>query len=302
MWGNIQYWYDNLISFFVRLGKQYLIYSDLYDPGRTRIKLYEKHIEQLLQKNAQLEQHKKNLEGLSQEWPDHISMAAHDLRQPLSRSIGLSQILKGTQLSDEQREIVNQLESINRMGLYLVDDVLRSHTIEDEQLQLVEINLSQFITRNIALYFRENALQKNIAIHTAVEDDLKITTDPLSLGRIVDNLVSNALKFSRPSTQIFIKVLSIETTIYISVQDQGPGISSDDQKKLFKKFGRLSAKPTAGESSTGLGLTIVKSLVQKLGGQISVQSTLGKGTEFTIRLSKITLPIDHHESRIIKEG
>ena len=292
--------FKNTKSLFTNIGKQYLILSDLYDPHdqKPKTKTQENillQLEQLSEKIVQLEQRNKKLELLSQERLDNINAAAHDLRLPLSRNVSLSQLLQNTPLTKEQKEIVEQLNLVNNEGLRLLKAVLESHSVEHEQNDFVEINLSQFINLRIENNFKEQASNKNILIHTAIENDLEITTDPLSLGRIIDNLISNALKFSRNSTEIFIEVLSVDNTVYISVQDQGPGISEDELKKLFKKFGRLSSRPTSGESSIGLGLSIVKSLAEKLNGEITVRSVVGKGTEFTLRLDKKPIPLSYQK-------
>ncbi|HEY8936484.1 MAG TPA: HAMP domain-containing sensor histidine kinase [Cyclobacteriaceae bacterium] len=289
--------FKNTKSLFTRIGKQYLILSDIYDPHdhKSKIKASENNqAEQLSERIIQLEQRNKKLELQNQQHLDNINAAAHDLRLPLSRTISLSQLLQSTPLNKDQKEIIEQLEIVNKEGLQLLDAVLELHSIEHEQNDLAEINLSQFIKMRVEK-FNEQAQIKNISIHTAIEDDLAITTDPVSLGRIIDNLISNALKFSENATEIFIKVLSVEETVYISVQDQGPGISEEDRKKLFKKFGRLSARPTSGESSIGLGLSIVKSLTEKLNGEITVRSVIGKGTEFTLRLDKRAIPISYQK-------
>jgi signal transduction histidine kinase len=292
--------FKNTKSLFTNIGKQYLILSDLYDPNdqKPKTKTQENillQLEQLSEKIGQLEQRNKKLELLSQERLDNINAAAHDLRLPLSRNISLSQLLQNTPLNKEQKEIIEQLNLVNKEGLQLLNAVLESHSIEQEQNDSAEINLSHFINLRIEKNFKEQAYNKNISIHTAIEDDLEITTDTVSLGRIIDNLISNALKFSKNSTEIFIEVLSVENTVYISVQDQGPGISEDDLKKVFKKFGRLTPRPTSGESSIGLGLSIVKSLTEKLNGEITVKSVVGKGTEFTLRLDKKTVPLSYQK-------
>ena len=113
-----------------------------------------------------------------------------------------------------------------------------------------------------------------------------INTDPLLLQRILNNLLSNAIKFSEIKKRIFISVKENQSTFDFSVKDEGPGISKDDQEKMFKRFQKLTARPTQGESSNGVGLSIIKALTYKLGGEIIVNSQLGQGTEFIIRLKK----------------
>ena len=100
----------------------------------------------------------------------------------------------------------------------------------------------------------------------------------------MENLVSNAIKFSQRGTEVGIMSIAEPNRVILEVSDQGPGISLEDQRKLFGKFQKLSARPTGGEHSSGLGLAIVKSLVDKLGGDIEVKSELGKGAIFRVVL------------------
>jgi signal transduction histidine kinase len=100
----------------------------------------------------------------------------------------------------------------------------------------------------------------------------------------VDNLVSNALKFSYSNTQVSVRIWTREGRAFLSVEDQGQGIRQSDFDKVFRKFARLEARPTAGESSTGLGLSIVAALAEVVGGKISFDSEWGKGTIFTLSI------------------
>jgi signal transduction histidine kinase len=126
--------------------------------------------------------------------------------------------------------------------------------------------------------------RKSITIRLGASDNLWARTDPTATLQILDNLVSNALKYSPPNTTTHIHTLPEAKHILVSVRDEGPGISEEDQKKLFQKYTRLSARPTAGESSTGLGLAIVKRLAEAMGGAINCHSALGAGSTFTLRL------------------
>ena len=116
---------------------------------------------------------------------------------------------------------------------------------------------------------------------------LRITTNKDLLSRILDNLLTNAIKFCAKGKTIDFSIWQENEIIKFAIKDEGPGISDEDQKKMYKKFQKLSARPTGGESSNGLGLSIVKVLVDKLDGNIEVNSQLGKGSEFIIKLSSI---------------
>ena len=107
-----------------------------------------------------------------------------------------------------------------------------------------------------------------------------LETDASAMTQVVDNLVSNAIKYSPKGKSILVQLLTETDSVRVEVKDEGPGLSEEDQKKLFGKFARLSAKPTAGEQSIGLGLSIVKRMVETLNGQIRCETTLGQGATF----------------------
>jgi signal transduction histidine kinase len=108
-----------------------------------------------------------------------------------------------------------------------------------------------------------------------------------AVTQILDNILSNAIKYSPPFTHVDVLVTSRDGAVLMEVQDQGPGFSSEDMQRLYQKFARLSAQPTAGESSTGLGLSIVKKLVEAMNGTVRCESQSGEGARFTITLPAI---------------
>jgi signal transduction histidine kinase len=115
--------------------------------------------------------------------------------------------------------------------------------------------------------------------------------DCKAVMQVVDNLVSNALKYSPPSSTIRITVRDVGEDVEFAVRDQGPGISEEDQKKLFQKHTKLSARPTGGESSIGLGLSIVKKLAGAMGGDVRCESVLGDGATFILRLRAVPVEL-----------
>jgi signal transduction histidine kinase len=239
----------------------------------------------LAEKPIHLKQNISEEKNLSEK-EDFMNMLMHDLRTPLARSRGLLEILEATGLSEEQQRITQMISKVIGEGLQLTEEGLYLNSIIYQNPEIQAIDLRAFVHGHIEKYFAESARKKNIYIKVAIEDHLQININALALQRILDNLISNALKFSDHNTTVHVKVLNTESFFYLSVQDEGPGISAEDQKKMFKKFQKLSSRPTAGESSTGLGLAIVKSLVERLGGTINVKSELGKGTMLAIRFNK----------------
>jgi signal transduction histidine kinase len=107
--------------------------------------------------------------------------------------------------------------------------------------------------------------------------------DPSVLVQVLENLVSNAVKYSPPGKDIFVRLKKMPDAVRCEVQDEGPGLSAEDQKKLFGKFARLSAKPTGGEHATGLGLSIVKKMVEAMNGQVWCESEPGRGALFIVQ-------------------
>jgi len=182
------------------------------------------------------------------------------------------------------RLLSNISEAATRMNT-LINDLLDINAIEQGKFTSIATpcNLRELVERAV----KDNqsaAAKKAINIRVGVSDDLWATACPAAALQILDNLISNALKYSPPNTTVQVHTLPETDHALVIVRDEGPGISESDQKKLFQKFTRLSARPTGGESSSGLGLAIVKRLAEAMSGTIQCQSTLGAGSAFILRL------------------
>ncbi len=215
-----------------------------------------------------------------------LSMAAHDLKNPLSAIIGLSEIALTTIPQENQAwELLGHVQTTaERMGL-LIKDLLDAATIELGNIALhkQDVMLS-LLVYGIAERYQLNAKQKEQRINIETVDDLVVFADPSRLEQVFDNLLSNAVKYSPRGKTIWVRVRRTPTTARVEVQDEGPGISVEDQKLLFGFFQRLSARPTGGEGSNGVGLAIVRKIVDLHGGSIWVESELGKGATFIVEL------------------
>jgi signal transduction histidine kinase len=241
-------------------------------------------------RTRQLKLKTEALEDQGREKTGMINIVAHDLKAPLNKIKGLMGLIKMTStFSAEQQEYVSYIDQSISQGDQLIRDLLDIHSFEHEnsKLELGEIDLAKTLNE-WRLAISGQLHQKNQILESSIElhEGFTISTDHHKLIRILDNLVTNASKFSERGKTIHFKVWQTGESLNFSFRDEGPGISEADQKKLFKRFQKLTARPTAGENSSGLGLSIIKVLVEKLGGSISVKSKLGEGTEFTV-----TLPI-----------
>ncbi|MCB9235065.1 MAG: hypothetical protein H6581_25650 [Bacteroidia bacterium] len=237
--------------------------------------------------NRILQKKNSSLDSLNQEKDMLMQIVAHDLKSPLNTVMSLGQMLQMLgPVNDSQKTVLEKMDFVVKRGIDLIKNLLELAAVEDGKLELhsVDSELRESLQKIIADY-KMSAENKSIALHLELPTEpILLKTDPGYYERIVDNLVSNAIKYSPKGKSVWIELKKRENQIQTVVRDEGPGIGEEDQKKLFGKFQRLSARPTAGESSNGLGLAIVKAFAEQLGGEIKVKSSLGQGAEFTLIL------------------
>jgi len=240
---------------------------------------------------AQRELIKRNieLERLNELKNEFIGVAAHDMRNPLQVIQGFSVMLLNKrfgELNAEQQQFVQVIRRNSDFMVKLITDLLYISKIESGKLKLdlKETDLISLLEQNIDLN-RLLLAQKQIRISFSAERDFPMV--PLDTGKIeqvLNNLISNAGKFSAPSTAVEVRAAKSDTEVVISVRDEGQGIPPDELNRLFIPFENLSVKSTGGEQSTGLGLAIVKRVVEGHGGRIWVQSEVGTGSTFSFSL------------------
>jgi signal transduction histidine kinase len=239
--------------------------------------------DEILLQNEVLSLQNKQLEQVNNEKDGLIGIVAHDLRAPLNRSAALAELIATIgHLSPEQDKFAQMIKKVSDEGGRLIQDLLELNAYESQQLGVEWANVDLALVIDHSLHgFSKAAEDKSIEIHWQPLKTMGNTDEKL-LGRILDNLISNAIKFTPQGKSIQISILQEKDKNWILVQDEGPGITQEDQKKMFLKFQRLTARPTAGESSTGLGLSIVKALATRIHAELSFVSTMGKGTTFKI--------------------
>ncbi|GHN00008.1 hypothetical protein WSM22_14970 [Cytophagales bacterium WSM2-2] len=245
---------------------------------------------QIIQKNIlELEDRNRQLQDLAQEKLQLISLVSHDLKGPFNRIFALVQLLnlENKNLNEEQKEYIGKILHVAVDGLGMVRNLLDSRKFEEKGIEFQEGTLDfTSLVSSLTKHYRAVAEKKKIEITLEIDKSTLIKSDKMYLGRVIENLLSNAVKFSPENTRIDCSIRTIESGVEFSVIDQGPGISKEDQEKLFQRFQPLTPKPTGGESSSGLGLYITKSIVDKMGGEISCESEVGNGTRFNVRLPK----------------
>lgn len=238
----------------------------------------------------ELEEQTKVLNALNAEKQQIISVVSHDLKGPFNRIFALIQLMtiSAENLQEDQKEYLGKMHQIVADGLTMIRNLLDNRRLDEKEIDFVpeRINVSLLISLLIKNY-KTLAEKKKIQLFLEVPQQLFIVTDKLYFNRIIENLLSNALKFSPHESSIHVTLKADNGQIEIRIRDEGPGISAEDQKGLFQKYNRLTARPTGAESSTGLGLYIVKTIVDKLGGEVFCESETGKGATFVVRLKNL---------------
>jgi signal transduction histidine kinase/CheY-like chemotaxis protein len=220
-----------------------------------------------------------------------LANMSHEIRTPLNAIIGFSGIMVQSQLTHEQKQCVDIIENASNQLLNIVNDVLDISKIESGQMQIEtkELNIKD-ILQLFESMFGTLAKEKKINYEWAIDESmpLELIGDPDHLTQILNNLISNAIKFTS-SGYVRINAREInrvdrQTWIQFKVEDSGTGISEDNVERIFERFYQIVNKDGSLIKGTGLGLAIVKNLTHLMGGEVTLESELGKGSLFTVTL------------------
>ncbi len=243
----------------------------------------EKQREEIIAQNEKLEARNRQLSELNNEKDSLMNIVAHDLKSPLNRIKGLSDLieLEGN-LNEHQKKYLSLLKHSTRSGLHLIVDLLDVSALEaNREPNYSYFDLGSIINERVNAY-HYYASTKSITLESTISIHDLFFLDQDYIIRILDNLISNAIKFSSANSKVHIRAEIKEVFCSISVSDEGPGFAPEDLHYLYQKFKKLSARPTGGESSNGLGLAIVKTLVERLKGRIELHTEEGKGSTFEL--------------------
>ena len=244
----------------------------------------------LIETNRILENSMDQLRETLEANKEILGITAHDLKNPLGGIIGLAEMIiedfeLGVQATyDSAVDNIPMLKDEAERMLQIIKDLLDKHREGEETPLNKEKTLIGDIVSAVIRWNKKQAANKEIQLHYHAEETLIVEVDLMSIQRVLDNYVSNAIKYSPPHSNVWIGIERRDSTAYISVQDEGPGLTHEDLQMVFGKMQRLSAKPTGGEHSTGLGLFIVKKLVEAHGGAVGVNSIYGEGATFWFTL------------------
>jgi two-component system sensor histidine kinase/response regulator len=228
-----------------------------------------------------------HLTQLAREKEELLGMISHYLQNNLAgMNMSARLLLDRTQANGDPKLRLmaeNIWTSSNQMRVFI--KALLANAAADRGLNInpESIDFSAAVVRSLRQY-EEAARDKEIVLnHAPVNASVFIHADPAALDQVLDNLISNAVKFSPPKKKIFVAMHRQDGCVACHIQDQGPGFTAEDKARMFQRYARLSARPTAGEPSTGLGLSIAKKLVQAMNGELNCESSPGEGATFILR-------------------
>lgn len=233
-----------------------------------------------------------------------LGVVAHDLRNPLSGIRAATQLLLEIPLNQEKREtLLRAIRDGADVTLSMTEDLLDVAAIREGKVELMPeaIDLPALVEGRAEL-FRMTAQAKDISLRLDIAQIPPVWADAKRAAQALDNLVSNAVKYSPHEGEVTIELRAIDGRARLSVIDQGQGIPAHELDDIFEPFERASTRPTGGERSIGLGLAIVKRLVEAQNGEIRVESTPGKGSRFEMFLPFATTVVRSRDARTYDAG
>lgn len=223
-----------------------------------------------------------------------LAMVSHEMRTPLNGVLGMSKLLKGTSITDEQQTYIDSISTSGSSLLHLIEEMLDITMIEAGRFKLQERNVDiRQLMSDIIELISPRAFSKNIGLGLFVDSQVPqvVHTDPARLKQIIINLLGNAIKFTQSggvSLQCHvgnIDTLNNTANIIFKVLDTGPGLNVEDQKRIFQEFERVDDENTRNVDGAGLGLAISKAIADQLGGELGLVSSSKKGSIFSLDLT-----------------
>ena len=241
---------------------------------------------ELRKRTTELEEARRRAESAARVKSEFLAMMSHEIRTPMNGILGAAEILSGLQLTPDQRELVDIVVSSSRGLLRILNDILDLSKLESASIELEATSFElRDMGRDVVRLFEPIARSKGLRLDFRVEPDVPawVVGDSARLGQVLTNLVGNALKFtSHGSVSLAMSCSGDE--VRFEVADTGIGISPEQMERLFQPFTQADASVTRRFGGTGLGLTICRRLVERMGGQIRVDSEPGRGARFWFEL------------------
>lgn len=283
---------------FVGLGFAILLSLFAFFIVKRQVKAYQSRIknqniqlvtinDEIQAKNRVLENQNAKLIELSEDKDSLLGILAHDLKNPIGGIQSVIHLVNASDnLNNEQLDYLSFLKSQAKSAQVIIADVLEMNRLEGDQgvLYTDKIDLVKLIQEKCEVFTPFADKKKIKIICDFCNSEYWLTTGMGELNRIIDNLLSNSIKYSPIGETVVVQLIQNEDSVELNFIDKGQGIKDKEFDKLFRKFSKLSSRPTDNEESSGLGLYIVKLLSDKIGASINVESTFGKGSKFSLNL------------------
>lgn len=245
--------------------------------------------ERLIESEENLRVAKEDAEAATRSKSDFLANMSHEIRTPLNAIIGMNYLLRKTKLSRKQKNYSDKVHTSSANLLGIINDILDFSKIEAGRMEVesIDFNMNDVI-ENLSNMISVKAQDKNLELVISINKDVpvRLVGDPLRLGQVLLNLASNAIKFTEKGEVIIsVELLSLNegrASIKFSVSDTGIGISEEQRVKLFQSFTQADSSMTRKYGGSGLGLAISKRLTEMMGGEIGVESTIGRGSVFSV--------------------
>ncbi|RJP72391.1 MAG: PAS domain S-box protein [Ignavibacteriales bacterium] len=259
--------------------------------------LIEKSARELKELNMKLYSSEEKLKELNQSKDKFFSLISHDLRSPLNSVLGFTEILAENhdELSnDEIKSFAENIHSLLKNLYKLIENLLQWSSLQTGRFEFNPMNINMHrLCREILELLSGNAVKKRISLINLIPPDLNVFADEFMIYSVLQNLISNAIKYTNPGGKIIVKAVTDDKYSTITIQDNGIGISLKELNNLFSIESTYSKTGTNGESGTGLGLILCKELIELNKGNIWVESEVGRGSDFIF-----TIPLSSEEKKM----
>ena len=283
LWGRPEFWGFLAILPFTAAGLFVMVTMNML--REQRIRAFQEDQARLI---AELELARDNANAASEAKSNFLGIVSHELRTPMNGVLGAAQLLGSTRLDQTQREYLSVIRNSGDSLLSLLNDILDMTKIEAGRMTFEVADVSiEDLHQRVTGPFHAMAEAKGVALNCAFTGEVPavVRGDALRVGQVIQNLLSNAVKFTEAGKIDYevnaIRLSDRRVRFSFIVTDSGPGISAEDQQRLFQPFTQLDASSTRRFGGTGLGLTIARRMANIMHGDIEVQSVVGKGSTFT---------------------
>lgn len=276
-------WFLSVMTYSLRQS-EFLSRKKIEEQNRT----IESQVELLTEQKYALELANISLLDLNNEKNEFLGIAAHDLKNPLTGILLSADVVRQYAGKMNPAELTQKMQDISRTARRMQEIIINLLDINAIESGKINISLESLdvsvIVRSVCKQFQSRAKEKGIEIHLPTDEVHQVFGDASALTQVFENLISNTVKYSPAYKNVRVWITTSGNAVKVAIQDEGPGLSDSDKNSLFGKFARLSARPTAGEHSTGLGLFIVKKLAEAMNGRVWCESELGHGATFYVVL------------------